>query len=103
VNFLKYLPRDEDPLYIYEAGSFARFADLLVSVDRLFGSWHAFEKTIAQCQINPVEQIQRAISTWRTPREKFKRLGSVVGSVVITLPGILSKPRSPTTNAFEMA
>lgn len=103
VNYLKYLPWDEDPFYIYEVGSFARFADLLVSVDMLFGSWHAFEQTIAQCQINPVEQIQRAISTWRTPREKSKRLGSGVGAVLANQPAMASKSRSPTANAFEMA
>ena len=102
-DFLKHIPWDEDPLYIYEVGSFARFADLLVSVDMLFGSWHAFEQTIAQCQINPMERIQGAISSWRTPREKSKRLGNRIGASGITLRVTANKPRSPAANTFEMA
>lgn len=100
IDFLKHLPREDDPLYIYGVGSFARYSDLLVSVDMLFGSWQALELAIVQCQSKPQERIQNALSVWRTPREKTRLLG---GSEMFNATSLftVNNPEAPVEISLE--
>ncbi|MBP6421353.1 MAG: TniQ family protein [Propionivibrio sp.] len=70
LDYLKHVPREKDPLYIYEIGSFARFADLLVSVDTLFGSWSAFETETSRCPINSEQHLDHAAINPRSARQE---------------------------------